>query len=354
MSSFRTVSHKQLEKFVSEIFRSVGFALPDSDLIARSLVEADLRGVESHGVMRVPIYVKRINSGLVKLHSKGEVVRDAAATATIDGGNGMGQLMAYQGMQLAIEKANQYGIGIVGVKHSNHFGTAAFYSNMAAEQGMVGLSFTNTLPIMPAPGGSQALVGNNPLSIAIPTAAYRHVILDMAMSVAAVGKVMMALRKGESIPAGWAFDSEGNVTTDPQKALEAGLYMPIGGPKGFGLAFAIDVLCGALLDSAVGNEVKSMTFQWTDPVDCGHLMIAINIESFTRLQTFQRKVDQMIDAIKHSRANNDTGMSLYPGEPEHLREQERRENGIPLSAKVFKELTQVAADLGVSTSEITS
>jgi LDH2 family malate/lactate/ureidoglycolate dehydrogenase len=344
-----------LENFVTDLFVSAGFNKIDAALIANSLVQSDLRGVESHGVMRIPVYIKRIKQNLILTHSRGQIVKDSGATSIINAGNGMGQLMAYQGMELAIQKAKEFGIGLTGINHSNHFGAAAYYSSMAVEQGMIGIVCTNTLPLMPPPGGSKAVVGNNPIAIGVPTRRYKTMILDMAMSAAAVGKVMMAQKKGESIPKGWALDSNGNDTTDPNEALKAALYLPIGGPKGFGLALMIDVLSGALLNSAVGNEVKSLTSQWKDPVDCGHLMIVINVEALLNLETFTSIVDQMIDSIKESTPL--TGLNtppMYPGEPEHRCEEKRRKEGIPLSEKVYQELIDCAKENHVDISTIES
>lgn len=310
-------------------------------LLARCLVEADLRGVSSHGVMRIPVYVRRMQEGLTDIASEVAVLRDYPATALLDGKNIIGQVACEQAMELAIQKAGACGIGCVGLRGSNHSGTCGHYSDMAAQRNMIGFSFVNTTPLVAVHGGTHKAVGNNPLSIAIPAKVHDNIVLDMACSVAQ-GKIEMLQKAGKGIPQGWAVDENGQATTDAAKALR-GVLLPIAGPKGSGLAIAIDVLCGILTGAGVGAEIHHLN----DPVpqNLGALFIAIDIAKFEELDPFLSRVDQYIDYLKSTAVHEEK--ILMPGEHESALKRERLANGIPVQEAVLAELNALANRLGV-------
>ncbi|MBV8422225.1 MAG: Ldh family oxidoreductase, partial [Hyphomicrobiales bacterium] len=263
------VDAQRLTSTVADIFTAVGIAPADAQVVAADLVAADLEGIASHGVMLVPMYIERINKGSVSRRSAGEVVSDRGGAIVIDAGNALGQLTARQAVKLAVARAREIGLAAVGVRNGFHFGTAGRYARMMAEHNCVGIVLSNTRPLMPAPGGAEALVGNNPIAVALPSAGEFPVEADMALSATAMGKIRLAAAAGQRIPENWAVDSQGRPTTDPTAAIN-GMLLPAAGPKGFGLAFVIDLLCGGLSDGAVGAEVRPLYGDPAESYRCSH------------------------------------------------------------------------------------
>ena len=259
----------------------------------------------------------------------------------------MGQPASVYAMQIAVKKASQSIIGAVGVRNSNHFGTAAYYSKIAAENNMIGISMSNTEPLMPAPGGRKAVVGNNPLSTAIPLKDREPIILDMATSTAAIGKILIAQKRGDSIPVGWAVDKLGKDTTNPFEALNGGLIMPLGGPKGYGLSIIIDVLAGILTGSGFGQLVKSPFEDMANDQRAGHFFIAIDIKSFIALDDYYENTNKLVNEIKSSPTIEGVEEVMLPGEIEYRTMQSRLNYGIPLPIMVIRDLEQLALSLGV-------
>lgn len=340
------VKRGELARCCRQILVAVDVPEPEAEIIADSLVEANLRGVDSHGVIRLPVYVKRIKMGLVKAKAEYEVLNDTPVTAVISGKHSMGQVLGVKAMELAIEKARENNVGVVAVRDSHHYGSAAYYALKAAENGMIGISMSNTVPLMPAPGGASKAVGNNPLAFAVPAGKNPPLVLDMALSVVALGKLLVAKSAGKPIPEGWATDKHGVPTTDPEKALDGGFILPVGGHKGYGLALMVDILSGVLSGSAFGKGVKSMYSD--NPVSIGHLMMAINIKAFMPLEMFTEKVDALVEEIKSGPKAPGVKEFFMPGEIEHRIKQERLAGGIPLDAKVAEELRELAVSLGIS------
>lgn len=338
----KVVHFEDLIRFSTRVFQKTGFTKQEATTISTTLVEADLRGVSSHGVMRIPWYIQLINDKEIKVNSDQKVLKESNNHILIDSDYGMGQIYGEMGMRKAMEKAKKHTIGVAGISRANHFGAASYYSKLAAKENMIGIVCTSTRPFMPPPGGAEKVVGNNPLSIAIPANRYESIVLDMATSVAAAGKIMIAAKTGESIPEGWALDKYGKDTTDPNRALESMTFLPVGGPKGFGLAVAIDVLSGVLLNSAF-SVFRSEEY----PRECGLFFIAIDIESFTPIEEFKENIDRLIETIKHSTPSEEGTELMYPGEPEQRLENKRRTNGIPLTDKVYNELNTVAVDFNL-------
>ena len=307
------VDAQRLISAVGDILTAVGIAAADARLVAADLVAADLEGIASHGVMLLPMYVERIDKGSVSRASAGQVVSDRGGAIVIDAGNALGQLTSRQAIKLAVERAREIGLAAVAVRNGFHFGTAGRYARMMAEQNCVGVVLSNTRPLMPAPGGAEALVGNNPVAIALPSAGEFPAEADMALSATAMGKIRLAAAAGARIPGDWAVDSEGQPTTDPAAAIK-GMLLPAAGPKGFGLAFAIDLLCGGLSDGAVGAEVRPLYGDPAEPYRCAHFFLAIDAGHFPVGDRFAQRVRDQAARVSGSKRGPGVDRIYAPGE----------------------------------------
>lgn len=344
------IAHEKLFQFTVACFCQAGFDENKARSIGESLIEADLRGLNTHGVIRIPMYLDRVKAGLINPLAETKVVAEGENYAVLDAQNGMGQLSSRLAMKMALDKAASSAIAVVGVRNSNHFGAAAYYSMMALEKQAIGVCCSNTEPLMPAPGGAKAVVGNNPFSIAIPAKNRPPIVVDMATSAAAIGKIMLAQKSGQSIPLGWATDHLGSNTTDAAKALDGGLLLPVGGPKGYGISIAIDVLAGILMGSGFGENVKSPLKDLENQQRAGHMFMAINVESFLPVDQFLSNVDQLIDQIKTGPKAPGVEEVFLPGEIEHKMKAIRLREGIPLPEELVKQLEAYGQALGVRNS----
>lgn len=341
----RRVSAEGLLRVVTDAFTRCGMSDEDAALLADSLVAADLRGVHSHGVLRVPEYVKKLREEGVDPRGRPSVVRDAGAALVVDGGNSMGQIAATFAMRAAVERAGATGVAAAAVRGSNHCGAMAYYAMMALPAASLGLATTNALPTMAAWGGRDKIVGINPLGVAIPAAAEPPLVFDAAFSGSAHGKIRVYAQKGLPIPEGWAFDAEGRPTTDAQAALD-GLLQPIGGFKGTGLAIVFGMLSSLLSGAAYGTELGNMV-DGPAPGRDGHFFLALNVAAFTDVDAFRRRVDGVIRQIRASRPAPGVARVYAPGEIEHEAERRHRAEGIPLTAATLDDLVGVARALGV-------
>lgn len=331
------VSHEALTEFCKAVFQSAGVPVSVASIVAESLVYADLRGVESHGVIRTDIYLRRIIEGMIDPHAQARLERDEACTALMDGGNNFGAYVGVAALDMAIERARRHGVCAIGVKRSNHFGTGAFYAQRAIESGLALIVMSNASQTMPPTGGVRPFLGTNPLTCGFPTGRAAPFILDMATSLVARGKIIMASKRGESIPAGWAVDKNGNSTTDAHSALE-GAVLPLGGPKGFGLAMVIDILSGVLTGAGYGPSVSNMYENWSQAQDVGHFFIALDIERFMPLGLFTERLDHYIETLKKEPRACGVSEILHAGEVEHRLEARRRIDGIALPEQVASDL----------------
>jgi LDH2 family malate/lactate/ureidoglycolate dehydrogenase len=282
MADAGTCDAGALAGFVARLFVAAGLPAAAARVVADSLVDADLAGQPSHGVMLVDMYLDRLRHGSVSTRVAAEVVSERDAVVVLDARNALGALVGDQAIGIAVARARRHGAGVVAVRHGFHFGVAGRYARAAADAGCVGIAMCNTRPLMPAPGGADRVVGNNPIAIAIPTADDVPLVLDMATSAAAMGKIRMAAKSGEAIPPGWAVRADGAPTTDPAEAI-AGMLLPAAGPKGFGLAFMIDLLCGLLSGGAHGAAVTPLYGDPAVPYDCSFLFIALDVAHFAAL-----------------------------------------------------------------------
>lgn len=337
------VAPDDLTTFVADLFASSGLSYGDSMLTGSTLVEADLRGVVSHGTRLVPGYIRRLRDGGINQNPVIRVLREGPAYVHLDGDNGMGQVVAHRAMQHAIACARNAGVGIAGVANSNHFGAAAYWAMMASSAGMIGFATTNTMSAtMVAPNGAEAAVGNNPLAFAIPAGAEPPIVLDMASGVAAAGKLAVAAMKGEPIPLGWGLTADGEPTTDPNAVR---LILPLGA-KGFGLAVITDILAGPL-QGDLATVRKTGDRASNQPGRCGHFFLAIDIAALTDPKAFAEEVDAQIRAIRATRPRAGLERVYLPGEIEWLQSQEHRRHGIPVHPDQWRSLTSIARELGV-------
>jgi L-2-hydroxycarboxylate dehydrogenase (NAD+) len=303
--------------------------------------------VDSHGVLRVPAYVRRLRKGAMNPCPQTRIVRGSLGLEVLDGDDGPGVIVGRDAMLRAIELAERYNLGAVGVIRSNHFGAAAIYARLAAEHGMVGIAMTNVVPNVVAPGGRGPITGNNPLAIAVPTYADFPFVLDMSLSAVAGGKLLLASQKGEKIPLDWATDRDGRPTDDPDKAF-AGFLLPMGSFKGLGLSYAVDILCGLITGGVFGAHMKGMYTHPDEPSLTGHLMIAFNLSAIISPSEMRARMAEYYAHIKAAPLWDPSGEMFLPGEIEHRTEQARRAQGIPLPPKLHAELLAVAAELGVT------
>lgn len=340
------VPHTSLSAFCIACFKKLGLRREDAEITAENLIFANLRGVDSHGVIRMKVYADRLRAGGTKPDARSQVLREEQTCALIDADNGVGQVAGMQAMELAIAKAEKAGIAVVGVRASNHFGAAAFYALRALDQGMIGFAMTNASPTMAPSGGREARLGNNPLSIAIPAGNHPPIILDMATGAVARGKIFIAQQEKKKIPSTWALDKEGVPTDDPDAAAQ-GLIQPLGGYKGYGLSLVIDLLTGVLSGGGFSTYVQQMYRDLDLPTHSAHTCAALRINAFTPLVEFRRRVDEIID-LMHSCPRSAGIERIYvPGEIEYETEQRRRVDGIPLNPALRNELGALGGELGV-------
>ncbi|MDA8126998.1 MAG: Ldh family oxidoreductase [Deltaproteobacteria bacterium] len=337
---------QKVESFCSQVLTKAGLSSESADIVTKSLMCAELRGVYSHGVVRLETYLQRIEKGIMKLSAPITTEMDAPGVALLNANNTFGQVAGYKAMQLAIEKAKTCGNGVVCVKNSNHFGVAAFYAGMAVEANMVGWVFTHSSPAMAVFGTKTPLIGTNPIAIAIPAGKHLPIVLDMSTSVVARGKIRYSALTGQSIPLGWARDPEGNPTQDANLALK-GTLEPVGGPKGSGLSLIIDILSGVLTNTVLTGGVKTVT-DMSGPGRTGHFFMALDISKFIDPDLFKANLDKVITDIKALPPVNEGGKVFMPGEIELLAEIKRREEGTPLDKEVVDMLNGVAARYGAA------
>jgi LDH2 family malate/lactate/ureidoglycolate dehydrogenase len=332
------VDSGELRQFCTRLLKKANIDDESSGCIANLLVQSNLRGHDSHGVVRLPTYLERF--GKIKWETPRLVV-DNKATALIEGNNCMGQVCAVNAMNLAIEKARKFGIGVVGVRNSNHFGPAASYSMMASEENMIGFAFSNASPRLAPWGGLEPLLGNNPWSFAFPCNKGFPVVLDISNSIVAAGKIREAATKGELIPEGWAMDKEGNVTRNPCDALK-GLLLPIGGHKGYGITMVVDILSGILTGSGFATQIKGID-DTNDAQNVGHLLGAINIDNFIPIKEFLERIGKLIDIVKNSKKIQGMKEIFVPGEIEYRTSLDRSKGGIPMPKTVFDRLNDLVS-----------
>lgn len=348
------VTHTRLHEFIVDALVAMKTPVAAADLTAGLMVRTDLRGVDSHGIGMLPRYHELWQAGFVVPEAEPVVVRDDLATALLDGQKGLGHAVSTLGMRRAVDKARTYGIGIVVVRNSNHYGAAANYSMMALEQDMIGLSTTNSPYVAMVPTfGRSAMLSTNPISFAAPAGRHAPFVLDMATTTVAVGKLSVAARWKKPIPSGWALDDRGSATIDPFVALKHRLLTPLGGTralgshKGFGLGVMVDILSGVLGGAVYGDLFFRTDMKERRLHNVGHCFAAVDPARFRPLAEFKRDMDDMIEALKASPRAEGEERIYVAGEPEAECERQRRQEGIPLAPALVQQCSAVARALGI-------
>lgn len=335
-----------MEDWASRVFARLGVPEANAREVARSLLNTSLRGVDSHGLMRVPIYAERLRRGGINPRPDVRVLRETSGTALLDGDNGMGQVVASRAMEIAIAKASACGSSFVLARRTNHFGAAAEWAAAPAGHGMIGWATTNTPPIVAPWGSREAVVGNNPIAVAVPTGEDQPMILDMALSTVAGGKLRYAAKNGVETPPDWALAPDGSRTTDPNLGL-LGALLPTGGYKGSGLAIMTEVLTGLLAGSGASEDVQLVWERTDTPGNVASAFGAIDIGAFIDLEPFQRSVRERSDRIRSAPPVPGGEPVQVPGDPELQATRIRTAQGVPLPAAIIAEMSKLGEDVGV-------
>ena len=335
----------KLRAFAQAVYEACGMPQEDAALLADSLVQADLWGHQSHGVLRLDWYRERILAGSMGARTEPQLVSDAGSIAVIDGRDGVGQVLAKRAMEEAVARAGRHGIGAVAVRNSNHFGTAMYWTRIAARAGCIGFLSTNASPSMAPWGGRSKVLGNNPWSIAAPAGKRAPMILDLANTAVARGKVYLARQRGEPIPEGWALDADGRPTTDAQAAID-GIILPMAGHKGYAITVMMDVLSGVLTGSGFASGVHG-PYQAEHRSRCGHLALALCVDAFQPLAEFEARMERLIEELKSAPRAPGSEEVYYPGELEARDDARNRARGLELPQATIDELRALARATGI-------
>ncbi|KZM58868.1 ureidoglycolate dehydrogenase [Geobacillus stearothermophilus] len=331
------VPFQELKDLCASKLVKVGVKPEHAEIVADVLVHADLRGVSSHGVLRTEHYVRRVQEGGINLNPNIAVKETGVVTAIVDGDDGFGHVISKYAMEHAIKKAKEKGVGVVGVINSSHCGALSYYVKQAAEENLIGIAMSHTDKVVVPFGGAKPFFGTNPIAYGFPAMKHKPVILDMATSNVAFGKILHARETGKSIPADWGVDSNGRPTTNP---YEVEALLPFAGPKGYGLAMVVDIFSGILVGAAFGPHIVPMYGEYNKKRKLGHFYCAINPAAFIDVHSFLSNMDRMIDEIHECQPAEGFSKVMVPGEPEQLHEEERMKNGVPVPESVYNYLTQ--------------
>jgi LDH2 family malate/lactate/ureidoglycolate dehydrogenase len=335
------------DAFARSLLQAHGVPPDDAAVIAGCLVSADLRGVDTHGLCRLPIYLERVRAGLINAKPSLNPKRVTPVAATLDGENGFGFVIGMRAMHEAIAMAREFGIGVVSARRSTHFGMAASYALPAVEAGLMAMVFSNASQAMPPWGSKQMLLGTNPFCMAAPAGKHRPIILDMSPAVAARGKIRRAERRGETIPLGYALDALGRPTTDPKAALAGGVVLPIGEHKGSGISMFMDIFGGVISGANFGGDVGDQYKTFDRAQDVGHFFLAMKPNLFVTEDDYRSRIDTLVDRMKSAPLAEGSSEVLVPGEPEDRYEEQRRKSGIPYAASEVKALQDEAKRAGI-------
>ncbi|MEY3678672.1 MAG: hypothetical protein RI924_813 [Bacteroidota bacterium] len=353
-------SENTLRTFTESVFRSMGCPEEHAQRAADVLIKADLRGIDSHGVARLSGYVRLWEKSRVNVQPNIRVVHETASTATVDGDGGLGLVIAPYAMNIAMKKAMECGSGWVSVRNSNHFGIAAYHTLLAVEKDMIGFAMTNASPLVAPTYANERLLGTNPMCYAFPAGKYPPVIVDMATSAAANGKLEIAQRTGKAIPNGWIIDQDGKPSSNPHELKEGGSLLPLGSDvehgshKGFGLGATVDILSAVLSGANYGPWVPPFVAFLEPPADpvgsgIGHFLGAMRVDGFRPTEEFKAHLDNWIHRFKSAKPIHADQPVIIPGEPELEAETERKIHGIPLVSSVVEDLNALALKLGIAT-----
>ena len=341
------VSVLEISALINRALVAVGVPVDDAGGVAGLMAESDARGADAHGVFRLPQYVKQIQDGAVNPRPNIQIINERPGTALVDGDNALGHLVMKRATDLAVEKARRCGVSWVGTRRSNHAGPAQLFPRMAAAQDMIGIYFcVGNANLVPPWGGTEALLSTNPIAIAVPALQHPSVVLDMATTNTAFGKVRLKAQRNESMPEGWMIDRQGQPLTDPKRASE-GFLLPIGGPKGYGLALMFGLLAGTLNGAAFGRDVVDYTVDSKTESNTGQAIMAVDIAAFADVREFKQNVDQVWKTMKSSPTLPGVDEIRLPGERSENLYRERMASGVPLGAPLRKNLDDLADRLGI-------
>lgn len=336
-----------LRNFCKNVFTKIGAQNEDAYNIADALIRANLEGVDSHGISRLGIYAKRIIEGRINPNPNIKIEKKGESVLTVDGDNGLGQIVSARAIKEGILLVKKTGSVAIAVRNSNHFGTASYFCQMAANEGVVALAFTNSPPGIPPWGGKKAFFGTNPIAFGFPNGTNAPIIIDMSTSVVARGKIILAAKQNQPIPKGWAINENGEETENPHEALN-GAVLPVGGAKGYALALAVEVLTGILSGATFGPHVNNINNEKADKANVGHFFVLLDVNKFMPLETFHQLVNVFIEEIKSSPTKGGVDEILYPGERREREYRKRLKEGIFISVEVEKELLQVSEELNIT------
>ena len=358
MMELRTYPIERLHEFCRRVF--VHFSVPEADAqrAADVLTAADLRGIDSHGVARLHSYFEMLSLGRINPRPNVRVVRETSSTATVDGDNGLGLVVGPKANAIAMDKADAAGSGWVSVCHTDHYGIASYYVLQALARDLIGWAMTNSTKLVAPLWGAERMLGTNPIAIAFPGKEEPAIVIDLATTAAAYGKVEMAMRHQKPIPDGWAIDRHGRPTTDPQGMIEGGALLPLGserergGHKGYALAMMVDVLCAVLSGANWGPFTPPFTLRQEIPrrsvgKGIGHFFGALRIDGFIDPDEFKRQIDDLIRTFRATKPAPGTGGPLIPGDPEREAEKTRVKQGIPLVMPVIEDLRDISRHTAV-------
>jgi len=336
------IAADNLIEIIQVLLQALGAEDQEAQLVATVLVEADIRGIRTHGCAFVPLIAERCAHGLLNIPTKLKLITDEGAIAHFDGNNGLGQVAAAEAMQMCIKKARKHGVALALVRNTNHIGFLGYYTQTAATEGMIGVCATNAAASVAPWGGAEPFFGSNPLSIAAPVAGGAPIVLDMSASLVARGKIRRAQRLNEAIPLGWALDEKGSPTTDPVAAIK-GTLLPIAGPKGSGLAFFIDLICGLLSGSKYGREL--LTFHKPiGPTGVGAMLMAVDIGRFMPLAHFETLLKEYAATIRNSKKAPGVARIFLPGEIEADRANASKSKGIDVDSEIVEKINQLLSE----------
>ena len=342
-----TIPAERLEQFIADAFRAVGIPTDDAATIAQLMTGIDLRGLDGHGIFRLPPTIQRIKAGGINVKPTITVKQETPSTAIIDGDNAVGHLAVNKAVQVAMDKAEQCGVAWVGTTNNNHAGAAAIYAIMPMERDMIGIYMAvGSANHLPPWGGIDMLLSTNPIAFAIPGLEEPPIVMDMATTVASYGKVKMAADRGKFMPEGWMIDAEGKPLTDPTR-MNDGFLVPIGGYKGYGLALIIGLLAGTLNGAAMGKDVVDFNADLKSLTNTGQLIIALDIKAFADVETFKRNVDIVIRSMQGSATLPGFDQVMVPGQQSHEKLQRFTRDGIPVGAPLMARLDALAAELKI-------
>jgi LDH2 family malate/lactate/ureidoglycolate dehydrogenase len=353
-----TFSPSYLQDFTMQVFLHFGISKNDSALASEVLSLADVRGIDSHGVARLHTYFEMLTLGRINPHPAIKIIRERKSVCTVDGDNGLGLIVGPKANAIAMDKAGQFGSGWVSVCNTNHYGIASYYSLKALERDMIGWSMTNSTKLVAPLWGGERMLGTNPISIAFPGLKNLPIVIDLATSAAAYGKIEIAKRKGQPVPRGWIIDKDGEMSTNPNDMINGGALLPLGserelgGHKGYALSAMVDILTSVLSGANWGPFAPPFALRQEIPArsvgkGIGHFFGAMEIEGFMDVTEFKKRIDEWIEVFRNTKPAKGTSGPLIPGDPEHQEEVKRRKEGIPLIAAVVNDLLDVSKQTGI-------